>query len=95
MWSNEKGPFVRLHKYLINEKVITEEEAASFRKELQGEIMKEFAAAEKEKKPEIKHLFTDVYSEELPHLVEQREELQELIQKYPQDFDFLRDHKSG
>ncbi|CAO3655099.1 unnamed protein product [Mucor hiemalis] len=78
------NPLTRLKRYLENKNWWSQEEEEAYRKQVKKEILTSFTAAEKRKKPALKHLFTDVYDELTPNLVRQEQELQELIKKYPE-----------
>ena len=62
----------------------SEAEETEFRAAVRKTMLKEFEAAEKRKKPQIRELFTDVYDKLPQNLVEQEAELYEMIKKYPQ-----------
>ena len=62
------------------------------RKQVKDSVMKSLAKAENQQKPAIEHLFTDVYDELTPNLIEQKKKLQDLMTNYPEyyptnDFD--------
>ncbi|KAG2185137.1 hypothetical protein INT44_001927 [Umbelopsis vinacea] len=80
------NPIARLRKWLELKEWWTKEEEDNYRKEARKGIMKSFLAAEKRKKPSVEELFTDVYDELPPNLVEQRQELADLIKKYPEHY---------
>ncbi|KAF1800478.1 thiamine diphosphate-binding protein [Mucor lusitanicus] len=81
------NPVTRLRRYLENKNWWSQEEEDAYRKKVRKDIMTSFTAAEKRKKPAVKHLFTDVYDELPPNLVKQQQELNELIKKYPEYYD--------
>jgi 2-oxoisovalerate dehydrogenase E1 component alpha subunit len=78
------NPITRLKKYMEAKDWWNAQEEEDYRKKVKKEILASFSAAEKKKKPALKHLFTDVYDEMTPNLVRQQNELNELIQKYPE-----------
>ncbi|KAG1401530.1 hypothetical protein G6F60_006324 [Rhizopus arrhizus] len=78
------NPITRLKKYMEAKDWWSAQEEEDYRKKVKKEILASFSAAEKKKKPALKHLFTDVYDEMTPNLVRQQNELNELIQKYPE-----------
>ena len=55
-------------------------------KEIKKQIVEAFNAAEKTKKPKIQELFNDVYDELPYNLKQQKDELQNIISKYPKYF---------
>ncbi|KAL9554605.1 hypothetical protein MBANPS3_002748 [Mucor bainieri] len=81
------NPVTRLRRYLENKNWWSQEEEDAYRKQARKDIMTSFTAAEKRKKPALKHLFTDVYDELPPNLIKQQQELNELIKKYPEYYD--------
>ncbi|CAO0803189.1 unnamed protein product [Mucor circinelloides] len=78
------NPLTRLRRYLENKNWWSQDEEDAYRKKVKKDIMTSFTAAEKRKKPAVKHLFTDVYDELPPNLIKQQQELNELIKKYPE-----------
>lgn len=78
------NPITRLRRYLENKQCWDKEKDESWRKEIKNQVLTHFAEAEKKKKPSIDHMFTDVYDELPPNLIRQKQELEELIKKYPE-----------
>lgn len=78
------NPVTRLRRYMELKNWWSQEEEDAYRKKVKKDILVSFTAAEKKKKPAIKELFTDVYDELTPNLIQQQKELQELIKKYPE-----------
>lgn len=78
------NPITRLRRYLELKNWWNQEQEDEYRSQAKKEILKRFAAAEKRKKPSIKHLFSDVYDELTPNLIRQQKELDNLIKKYPE-----------
>ncbi|KAI9315618.1 thiamine diphosphate-binding protein [Dichotomocladium elegans] len=78
------NPITRLRRYLENMHWWSQEEEDKWRKEVRSSLMRSFNAAEKRKKPALENLFTDVYDEMPPNLIEQKRELDQLIRKYPE-----------
>ncbi|KAJ2242000.1 hypothetical protein GGH97_004083, partial [Coemansia sp. RSA 475] len=56
---------------------------AEVSKTAKAEVLAAFAAAEKLKKPAIRHLFEDVYDEIPQSLMKEKAEIEELVKKYP------------
>lgn len=81
------NPVTRLRRYLENKQWWTQEEEDQWRKEVRSSLMKSFSAAEKRKKPPVDALFTDVYDELPQNLRDQKQELQDLMKKYPEYYD--------
>jgi 2-oxoisovalerate dehydrogenase E1 component alpha subunit len=80
------NPITRLRKWLELKEWWSKEEEDHYRKDARKVIMKSFLTAEKRKKPSVDELFTDVYDELPPNLVEQRKELADLMKKYPKHY---------
>jgi 2-oxoisovalerate dehydrogenase E1 component alpha subunit len=78
------NPVTRLRRYMELKNYWSQEEEDAYRKQIKKDILVSFTAAEKKKKPALKELFTDVYDELTPNLIQQQKELQELINKYPE-----------
>ncbi|KAI8885869.1 Dehydrogenase, E1 component [Backusella circina FSU 941] len=78
------NPITRLRRYMESKGYWDAEQEDAYRKQARKDILKSFSAAEKRKKPAVKHLFTDVYDELTPNLIRQEKELEELIKKYPE-----------
>lgn len=84
------SPITRLRAYLESRSLWTEEMEEKFKSTIKKEIMKEFNAAEKEKKPELDSMFSDVFAEVERPLREQREELRRLVRKYGETDDWKK-----
>lgn len=81
------NPVTRLRRYLEHKQWWNAQVEEKLRKETKSALLKVFAAAEKRKKPAIRHLFTDVYDTMTPNLLAQQRELEDLINKYPEFYD--------
>ncbi|KAI8920093.1 thiamine diphosphate-binding protein [Powellomyces hirtus] len=87
-WIKQDSPIARFRKYLEKKGYWTDAEETEFKKSIRSRILKEFAAAEKIKKPSLDHMFTDVYAGEQPwNLVEQEAEMRRLVKEFPQHYD--------
>jgi 2-oxoisovalerate dehydrogenase E1 component alpha subunit len=93
-WKRRDNPITRFRKYLEAQGLWDEEKEAASRLMLKKEIMKAFSQAEKEKRPEIRMMFEDVYEELTPDLIAQKKELKEIFEKYPEEYD-LTDFVEG
>ncbi|KEZ39157.1 2-oxoisovalerate dehydrogenase subunit alpha, mitochondrial [Scedosporium apiospermum] len=85
--SPQRDPISRLFQWLKNEGVWNEELDAEARKQIRKDVIRELTMAEREKKPELRAVFDDVYAELTEEARSQREELKRLIQKYPGEYD--------
>lgn len=81
------NPVTRLRRYLESKDWWTQEDEREWRQEVKTALLKSFSAAEKRKKPALENLFTDVYEDMPPNLLAQKQELEELIKKYPEYYD--------
>jgi 2-oxoisovalerate dehydrogenase E1 component alpha subunit len=93
-WKRRDSPIGRWRKWLELRGWWSEEEEQAARKELRSQVLAEFTAAEKVKKPEIGALFKNVYDEMTPQLKEQMEELAEVLDTYPENYN-LSDYDNG
>jgi len=59
----------------------------NLRSQVRKDILKAFAKAEKEKKPEIRKLFLDLYDEPTEDLKEQMGELKDVLGRYNEEYD--------
>ena len=64
-----------------------EEKEKEARGRLRREVLKAFAAAEREKKPPLREMFTDVYEEVTEEGRSQMVELGRLLDTYPAEYD--------
>ena len=86
-WKRRDNPITRLRKYLEKKGIWDEEKEKEARGRLRKEVLKAFADAEKLKKPEIRAMFEDVYEEMTPQTRKQMEELKDIIERYPDEYD--------
>ncbi|KAK2761603.1 hypothetical protein FQN54_001431 [Arachnomyces sp. PD_36] len=86
-WKRRDNPITRLRKWMENRGLWNEDLERDTRDELRKAVLKEFSAAEKEKKPALKEMFTDVYEEVTEEVEAQRKELRRIIETYPDEYD--------
>jgi 2-oxoisovalerate dehydrogenase E1 component alpha subunit len=86
-WKRRDNPITRLRKYLEKKGIWDEEKEKEARGRLRKEVLKAFADAEKLKKPEIRAMFEDVYEEMTPQTRQQMQELKDIIERYPDEYD--------
>ncbi|KAH7346379.1 thiamine diphosphate-binding protein [Rhexocercosporidium sp. MPI-PUGE-AT-0058] len=86
-WKRRDNPITRLRKYLEKKGVWDEEKESQARSRIRREVLKAFAAAEKEKKPPIRSMFEDMYEELTPEMKDQMRELKSVIERYPDEYD--------
>jgi 2-oxoisovalerate dehydrogenase E1 component alpha subunit len=93
-WKQRDNPIIRLRKWLENKGIWNEDLEQQTRDELRKAILKEFSAAEHEKKPPLKELFTDVYENLTEEAEAQRQELRRILETYPEEYN-LADYEGG
>ena len=86
-WKRRDNPITRLRKWMENKKIWDEEKEKEARSSIRKEVLKAFAEAEKEKKPPLKEMFNDVYEELTEEQKAQMEELREIVDRYPEEYD--------
>lgn len=92
--SFERDPISRLFQWLKHEGVWNEELDKEARAQIRKDIISELRAAEKGKKPGLSAIFDDVYAELTEEAQTQRDELKQLMQKYPGEYD-IDQHVGG
>lgn len=86
-WKRRDNPITRFRKWLDAKKWWGADEETAFRTQVRRDVLKAFAKAEKERKPPVKDIFTDVFKEDTPELLEQREELRRVLDAYPDEYE--------
>jgi 2-oxoisovalerate dehydrogenase E1 component alpha subunit len=81
-WQTERNPISRIKKFLINQKLWTEEEDKALKIDAKKKVMQSLEKIEHEEKVPVSELFTDVYDVKPKSLVEQENELHEHLSKY-------------
>lgn len=87
-WKRRDNPITRLRKWMEAKGCWDEVKEKEARDSLRKEILKGFSEAEKEKKPALRTMFEDIYEELTPDLKTQMSELCEMLDKYPNEYDF-------
>lgn len=82
-WRSKYHPISRLRNYMMKRGWWSEEEETATIKQTRVDVLKALSKAENEKKPHLDGLFEDVYSELTPNLIEQKKELHQHLEKYP------------
>ncbi|KAI9775255.1 MAG: hypothetical protein M1835_005880 [Candelina submexicana] len=86
-WKRRDNPITRLRKWLERQGLWDEGKEKNARIEVRKEVLKAFAAAEKEKKAPLREMFTDVYEELSEESETQIKELRGLLDRYPEEYD--------
>ncbi|KAG8969999.1 hypothetical protein FRC03_012452 [Tulasnella sp. 419] len=81
-WKKIDNPHHRFRKYLESKGWWSPEEEDSVRASQKKEVLSAFQKAEKLPKPRLDNLFLDVYDKMPWNLIEQRDELKRLLNKY-------------
>ena len=85
-WKRRDNPITRLRKWLEINELWNEEKEKEARSSIRKDILKAFAEAEKEKKPPLRCLFTDVYEELTEESKAQMAELNDVLKRYPNEY---------
>lgn len=93
-WKRRDNPIARMRKWLENNEWWSEEEEQAARKDLKKKVMASFNAAEHVQKPKLKYMFEDVTEELTEPLRQQKEELREILDEYPEHYD-LSNYEGG
>jgi len=82
-WREQTNPISRLRNYMVNKGWWTEDQDTAVLAESRQAVREALNKAEKQLKPSLEHLFTDVYDSVPPNLQEQKRELEEHLKLYP------------
>lgn len=86
-WKRRDNPITRLRKWMEAKGLWDGEKEKEARSSVRKEVLRAFAEAEKEKKPALREMFTDVYEEVTEEGMAQMEELRRLVDAYPGEYD--------
>ncbi|XP_065323604.1 2-oxoisovalerate dehydrogenase subunit alpha, mitochondrial-like isoform X1 [Gordionus sp. m RMFG-2023] len=81
-WNTEQNPVQRLKKYMTNQGFWNDNLEAKLQKTSRSQILEAFNNAEKELKPPIDEMFTDVYDKLPLNLIKQKEDLHRHLKIY-------------
>ncbi|KAF8246527.1 hypothetical protein K440DRAFT_553187 [Wilcoxina mikolae CBS 423.85] len=93
-WKRRDNPITRFRKWLETKEWWSSDEELAFRTQVRKDILKAFSKAEREKKPPVGDIFSDVFKEPTPELREQSEQLKEILRKYPEEYELGEYDKS-
>lgn len=79
-------PLTRLENFLTQHEWLNEEKAKEIRDEEKQAVIKAMNQAERKPRPKLDYMFTDVYHDMPPHLVEQQTQLHDHLSKYPNEY---------
>ena len=83
-WSENLDPVTRLRTYMESHNWWSEAEEVALRESERVSVMDALTTAEKRPKPDVSHLFEDVYKEMTPNLLKQQKELKDHMALYPE-----------
>lgn len=86
-WKRRDNPITRLRKWMEQKGIWGEDKEKEARSSIRKEVLKAFSTAEKEKKPPLREMFTDVYEKLTDEQKGQMEQLKEIVDKYPEEYD--------
>ncbi|KAI9669764.1 MAG: hypothetical protein M1829_005019 [Trizodia sp. TS-e1964] len=86
-WKRRDNPIIRLRKWLERRGLWDAQRDAEARAGIRADVLAAFNAAEKEKKPPLRCLFTDVYAELTEESKAQMEQLRRILDRYPDEYD--------
>lgn len=86
-WKRRDNPIARLRKWMEGKNLWDEEKEKTLRSDLRKEVLEAYRRAEKEKKPNLRGVFEDVYKEMTEEQVEQMRTLKDVMERYPGEYD--------
>lgn len=86
-WKRRDNPITRLRKWLEGKGIWSEEKEKELRADTRKEILNAYRKAEKEKRPPLSSMMTDVYAEPTEEQREQMAQLRKIVEKYPNEYD--------
>ncbi|KAF7557705.1 hypothetical protein G7Z17_g442 [Cylindrodendrum hubeiense] len=81
-------PIARLRQWLEHKQLWSESKDNETRTQIRKDVIQELKLAEREKKPALSAIFSDVYADLTEEAEAQRQELKRIMSKYPQEYDF-------
>nr|ACO14573.1 2-oxoisovalerate dehydrogenase subunit alpha, mitochondrial precursor [Caligus clemensi] len=85
-WDVKDHPITRFSLYLKDKGLWNDDMEKEWRKDARKQVLEAFAKAEKELKPAIKEMFSDVYDEIPQHLQSQMKEMESHIELYKEHY---------
>lgn len=86
-WKRRDNPITRLRKWLEGKGIWNEEKEKELRADTRKAILNAYRKAEKEKRPPLSSMMTDVYAEPTDEQREQMAQLRKIVEKYPNEYD--------
>ncbi|KAH0670469.1 hypothetical protein KY290_025890 [Solanum tuberosum] len=85
-WRRERDPVSRFRKWIEREGWLNSQVESELCSNIRKQVLQAIQVAEKQEKPPIKDVFTDVYDVSPANLQEQEISIRETIRKHPQDY---------
>ncbi|KAK4717408.1 hypothetical protein R3W88_015746 [Solanum pinnatisectum] len=85
-WRRERDPVSRFKKWIEREGWLNSQVESELRSNIRKQVLQAIQVAEKQEKPQIKDVFTDVYDVSPANLQEQEKSIRETIRRHPQDY---------
>ena len=86
-WKRRDNPITRLRKWMEGRGMWNEDKEKEARSRIRREVLDAFKAAEKEKKPALKHMIDGVYESMTEEQERQTEEIRSVLERYPDEYD--------
>ena len=86
-WKRRDNPITRLRKWMEGKGIWSEEKEKELRADARKSILTAYRKAEKEKKPPISSMMSNIYAEATEEQQEQMAKLRSVVEKYPNEYD--------
>lgn len=86
-WKRRDNPITRLRKWMENKGIWDEEMEREAQDSIKKAVLKAFNKAEREKRPAIRHMMTDMYENLTEEQVAQMADLKDILERYPGEYD--------
>ncbi|XP_065882088.1 2-oxoisovalerate dehydrogenase subunit alpha 2, mitochondrial-like [Euphorbia lathyris] len=85
-WKMARNPVNKYRKWVEKNGWWSQKQESELRSSIRKELLQAIQIAERTEKPELKHMFEDVYDNPPLNLYEQEKHLRQTISKHPQDY---------
>ncbi|KAI5778181.1 thiamine diphosphate-binding protein [Geopyxis carbonaria] len=86
-WKRRDNPIARMRKWLEAQGWWSAAQDLELRTQARKDVLRAFTQAEKVRKPPLGDLFGDMFAKETEDIKEQREQLRDIIERYPEEYD--------
>ncbi|KAJ4338991.1 hypothetical protein N0V95_007911 [Ascochyta clinopodiicola] len=93
-WKRRDNPITRLRKWIEGRGLWSDAAEKELRSATRKEVLRAFEEAEKQKKPNIKYAFTDVWESVTEEQRAHVEEMNDILRRYPKEYD-LEGYEGG